>query len=225
MMEVRLLNFTPFPDLIVYLSARVCYSNVGFDEIQEEIEDREKVRALIREIIRSGHHSVLEHASFTFGIEGISRVTTHQLVRHRIASYSQQSLRWVNAKNISIIIPPSIQQNSEALKLFNEAIEKSKEIYNKLLDLGIPKEDARFIIPQGVSSMIVVTMNARELLHFFKVRLCNRAQWEIRELAKKMLEEVRRVAPIIFEVVGPPCVVDKMCREKNPCSQPLRGEG
>ncbi|KUK13350.1 MAG: thymidylate synthase [bacterium] len=218
-MKVKLLNFTPKPDLTVYLAARVCYSKVGIEELEEEISD-ERVKKLIRKVVMSGHHSVLEHAYFTFGVEGVSRVTTHQLVRHRIASYSQQSLRWVDAKDMEVVVPPSILERPEALMLFNEAIEKTREVYDKLLRIGVPKEDARFVIPQGISSKIVFSMNARELHHFFRLRLCTRAQWEIRELARLVLAEVRKVAPIIFEKVGPPCVMEGKCFEEKPCDSP-----
>lgn len=218
-MKVKLLNFTPDPDLTVYLAARVCYSKVTIEELKGEINE-DKVKALIRRVLRSGHHSVLEHASFTFGVEGVSRVTTHQLVRHRIASYSQQSLRWVSAEEMEVVIPPSIVDNPEALASFNEAVEVARKVYRKLLSLGIPKEDARFIIPQGVSTRIVFSMNARELHHFFRLRLCSRAQWEIRELARLTLLEVRKVAPLIFEIAGPPCVTEGRCLEEKPCDSP-----
>ncbi|MCD6363775.1 MAG: FAD-dependent thymidylate synthase [Synergistetes bacterium] len=218
-MKVKLLSFTPNPDLVVYLAARVCYAKVGIDELEEEASP-EKVRALIRRVIASGHHSVLEHASFTFAVEGISRVTSHQLVRHRIASYSQQSLRWVSAEKIDVIVPPSVKALPEAVRIFNDIVLKSREAYKKLLALGIPKEDARFIMPHGVSTRMVFTMNARELHHFFRLRLCSRAQWEIRELARMALLEVRKVAPIIFEKAGPPCITEGRCFEEEPCDTP-----
>lgn len=218
-MKVKLLNFTPNPDLTVYLAARVCYSKVSIEELEREASE-DKIKALIRKVVKSGHHSVLEHASFTFGVEGVSRVTTHQLVRHRIASYSQQSLRWVSASDMNVIVPPSISAIEEALKIFEETIKTAREAYNKLVNLGIPKEDARFIIPQGVSSEIVFTMNARELHHFFRLRLCSRAQWEIRKLARLVLLEVKKVAPIIFEEAGPPCITEGRCFEEKPCNEP-----
>ncbi len=218
-MRVKLLSFTPNPDLTVYLAARVCYSRVSVDQLEEEASP-EKVRSLINRVVSSGHHSVLEHASFTFAVEGISRVTSHQLVRHRIASYSQQSLRWVSAEGIDVVIPPSIREVPEALGIFNDIVSKSKEAYKKLIGLGIPKEDARFIIPHGVSTRMIFTMNARELHHFFRLRLCTRAQWEIRELAKMVLMEVRKVAPIIFEKAGPPCITEGRCFEEKPCDNP-----
>ncbi|MCS7233998.1 MAG: FAD-dependent thymidylate synthase [Synergistetes bacterium] len=218
-MRVKLLNFTPNPDFTVYLAARVCYSKVSIEELEKEAKE-EKVKALIKKVIKSGHHSVLEHASFTFGVEGVSRVTTHQLVRHRIASYSQQSLRWVNAGDMEIIIPPSVSANEEALKLFEEVIRFAKVVYAKLVELGIPKEDARFLIPQGVSSEIIFTMNARELHHFFRLRLCSKSQWEIRKLAYLAFLEVRKVAPIIFEKAGPPCITEGRCLEEKPCGNP-----
>ncbi len=218
-MKVKLLSFTPNPDLTVYLAARVCYSKVSVDQLEEEAS-LEKIRSLISRVVSSGHHSVLEHASFTFAVEGISRVTSHQLVRHRIASYSQQSLRWVSAEGIEVVIPPSVRRIPEALSIFNDIVSKSKEAYRKLIDLDIPKEDARFIIPHGVSTRMIFTMNARELHHFFRLRLCTRAQWEIRELARMVLMEVRKVAPIIFEKAGPPCITEGRCFEEKPCDNP-----
>lgn len=167
--------------------------------------------------------STFEHVSFTFGIDGLSRVASHQLVRHRLASFSQQSQRYVKMSPDpnAVIIPPSIQGNPEALRLFTESVRKSQETYAQLTALGIPKEDARFILPHGHSTRLVMTMNARELHHFFGLRLCRRAQWEIHELARKMLALCREKAPVLFEKAGPSCIFGK-CSEAKSCGKPYK---
>ncbi len=216
--KVRLLSYTPHPDRLVFIAARVCYSNKSIEEVIREAE-KESDFSLIRKVVERGHHSVLEHASFTFGIEGISRVCSHQLVRHRIASYSQQSQRYVSYEDgVNFIMPESVR-DSELSKEVNLFVQESQELYKKLVSSGIPKEDARFILPSGVETKIVVTMNARELHHFFSLRLCERAQWEIRKLALEMLREVRKVAPTIFEWAGPPCVRGSCPEGKNGCGK------
>lgn len=202
---------TPDPEKVVYVAARLCYSKFPVRELEKEANFKSP-KDFIRKLKASGHHSVFEHASFTFSLEGISRVTTHQLVRHRIASYSQRSQRYVDESNFSYVVPPSVEKNNEAKQLYEEYVAKAKEVYKALVDMGVDKEDARYILPQAVETKIIVTMNARELLHFFTLRCCNRAQWEIREMAKRMLAEVKRVAPIIFEDAGPACL-------RGPCPE------
>ncbi|MGB9681467.1 MAG: FAD-dependent thymidylate synthase [bacterium] len=214
-MEINLLQYTPEPDRTVAIAARLCYSKRGISELSEKLTE-DKTRELIKKLKSSGHLSPLEHASFTFGIEGISRVTSHQLVRHRIASYSQQSQRYVRVSNALFVIPPSVERNREAKLLTVEINEMAKKTYQKLIELGIPEEDARYILPQGITTKIIVTMNARELLHFFNLRCCLRAQWEIRMVANSMLKEVKKVAPIIFEDAGPYCFSGP-CPEEGPC--------
>ncbi|MCD6407688.1 FAD-dependent thymidylate synthase, partial [bacterium] len=164
---------------------------------------------------------VLEHVKFTFGVEGVSRALTHQLVRHRIASYSQQSQRYVKAENFEYIIPPLIEKDEILKKEFLTIMEEIKETYNRILkrfeEIGIKGEkanqDARYILPNAAATKIVITMNARELLHFFRVRCCSRAQWEIRELAYKMLEICKEKLPSVFENAGPKCVFLGYCPE------------
>ena len=150
----------------------------------------EQVQKLLAKIIKMGHASTMEHVSFTFGIEGVSRVLTHQLVRHRLASYSQQSQRYVAEHDFEYILPPSIEEKPEAKERFQSLMDDIQKAYNELADMGIPKEDARYVLANATETKIVVTMNARSLMHFFNLRCCNRAQWEIRELAYKMLEEI-----------------------------------
>ncbi len=209
-MEVVLLAYTPDPEGVVYTAARLCYSSKGIRELMGE-EGVSPMR-LIEQIKASGHHSVLEHASFTFGIEGISRVTTHQLVRHRIASYSQKSQRYVTEEAFQYILPATVAEKGEARELFLRTMDTCREAYNRLLDMGVPKEDARYLLPSGCETKIIVTMNARELLHFFSLRCCRRAQWEIRAMAKEMLRHCKRVAPVIFQDAGPPCL-------RGPCPE------
>ena len=155
---------------------------------------REKGEIIVNESI---------HVSFTFAIEGVSRVLTHQLVRHRIASYSQQSQRYVKEHNFATIMPPSISAIPEAKAKFEAINKEIQSLYTKWTEMGIPAEDARYILPNAAETKIVVTMNARALHHFFELRCCSRAQWEIRTLAEKMLVEVKKIAPALFENAGP----------------------
>ncbi|MEW6295263.1 MAG: FAD-dependent thymidylate synthase [Candidatus Diapherotrites archaeon] len=216
-LNVKLLRYTFEPEIAAALGAKMCYNKVGIDELVEGMT-KEKAEKLLNHIIDVGHHSVLEHASFTFAVEGISRACSHQLVRHRIASYSQQSQRYVDLSSFNFIVPPSIKGNQKALQKFNEALEKTKEAYGELVK-DAPKEDARFILPNAIETKIVITMNTRSLYNFFEKRLCTRAQWEIRALAQKMLEEVMKVAPLLFKECGPSCKTIGLCREgKNACN-------
>ena len=160
---------------------------------------------------------MLEHASFTFSISGVSRALTHQLVRHRIASYSQQSQRYVRLENPDFVIPESIRSDKIAREKYIKFIEYAWKVYRYLLKKGIPKEDARYVLPNATTTHITVTMNARELHHFFRLRCCMRAQWEIRKIAYMMLEEVKKVAPIIFKNAGPPC--DNCPEPDFPCDK------
>ena len=221
-MQVILLSHTPHPDELVAAAARICYRDVAASELLEN-EEENLSRKLIAELFRSGHTSTFEHVSFTFGIDGLSRVASHQLVRHRLASFSQQSQRYVKmTPDIeAVVVPPSIRGNDEALRVYQDCVRMAQETYGKLIALGIPKEDARFILPHGHSTRLVLTMNARELHHFFGLRLCKRAQWEIHELARLMLERCREVAPVLFEKAGPGCIFGK-CGEARTCGMPYK---
>ncbi|HPX60645.1 MAG TPA: FAD-dependent thymidylate synthase [Deltaproteobacteria bacterium] len=211
-MNVELLQYTPEPEKTVALAARLCYSPVSIGRLQEKLESTD-IEAFLDKIMSLGHQSVLEHVSFTFGLEGISRVTTHQLVRHRIASFSQQSQRYVSHKEeYTSIMPDSIAENEEARQIFAFMSETVHKAYAQLVDMGIPAEDARYILPNAAETKIIMTMNARELLHFFNLRCCRRAQWEIREMGIEMLRQVKKVAPVIFRDAGPGCI-------SNPCPE------
>lgn len=210
--SVDLVAYTPNPEKVIAMSAHLCYSPIGAKQIGENLDDA-KIARLVRQMVQSGHHSTLEHVSFTFAIEGISRACTHQLVRHRIASYSHQSQRYVKAVDFERIIPNTIKNKPEAKEKFEKLMEEISQVYNEFVEMGIPAEDARFVLPNAAETKIVVTMNARSLLHFFEERCCNRAQWEIRAMANMMLAEVRKVAPVLFAKAGPTCDAARFCRE------------
>jgi thymidylate synthase (FAD) len=212
-LKVRLLRHTSDAELLCGTAALTSTKSGSPSDILEKM-DLEKAKRIIKRVTGYGHVSVIEHASFTFSIEGVSRAMTHQLVRHRMASYTQQSQRYVTYDSLKkYVTPPSIVDNTEAKKIFDEALVKISETYKKLLNLKIPKEDARFILPNAARTNIIVTMNARELQHFFNLRCCARAQWEIREVATEMLRQAKKVAPILFESAGPSCVKLGYCPE------------
>ncbi len=218
-MRVDLLVHTPQPERTVALAARLCYSPVGIEELGETMTDDQALKR-VRMLRKLGHHSPLEHASFTVGVEGVSRALTHQLVRSRIASYSQQSQRYVKEGDFERVEPPSIRKDPQARQLFLEVMERSRQAYMELTGMGIPSEDARFVLGQGFASRIIVTMNARSWNHWFSLRCCNRAQWEIRALAARILEVLKQASPALFEDSGPPCVAEGICREgKKSCGR------
>lgn len=219
-MDVRLLNHTPDPERAIAVAARLCYAPVGAAELMEGMAD-DAVRKVLGVIMASGHFSTLEHASYTFAIDGVSRAMTHQLVRHRLASYNQQSQRYVSfADEPTFIVPPAVTADPAALARFEEATAEAFAAYRELIDSGVAAEDARYVLPNAVETKIVVTMNARELLHFFELRCCRRAQWEIRDVALRMLELVEPTAPFIFFDAGASCRRGP-CREgKMTCGEP-----
>lgn len=245
-MKVLLLQHTPDPEKVVALAGRLCYSPVGVDELNEKMTD-EQVQKFVKMLATLGHESPIEHVTFTFAVEGVSRALTHQLVRHRIGSYSQQSQRYVKLDQFEYIIPPAIEQIPKAKEIFIRAMEDDQIAYDNLVDIlknkyfwdkvkkeninvepleskeinkmlaSVEKqaiEDARYVFPNACETKIVFTMNARTLLNFFDKRCCNRAQWEIRELANEMLKLVKQVAPNLFRVAGRPCLKG-CCPEGN----------
>ncbi len=212
--KVYLLSHTPNPEKVVAYSANLCYSKSDIESTCNKFYDEKEVERLVNKLRDKGHMSTFEHVSFTFGIENISRVTSHQLVRHRIASYSQQSQRYVVLKDTFDYIVPDSIKNSEYYDEYCSYMEKGKILYDKMKDSGIKKEDARYILSNATTTNIIVTMNARALLNFFELRCCNHAQWEIRQVANKMLKQVKDVAPLLFKDAGPTCVMG-FCREKD----------
>lgn len=217
-MRVELLSYTRDADRICAAAGNSCYSEDPSYEIMESIDPE---RTLSR-IVGMGHLSVVEHAVFTFSVSGVSRALTHQLVRHRIASFSQQSQRYVSLTEPTYVTPHTVEGDPEAERIFDEAMDAVWEAYSKLEAMGIPAEDARYLLPNGCTTNITITMNARELLHFFSLRCCNRAQWEIREMADRMLALCREVSPVIFRDAGPGCMRGPCPEGKKTCGHPRR---
>ena len=222
-MKVVLLNYTKDPDQICAAAAQSCYSEKPASELFEETSG-ERAKKMIKKVADMGHLSVVEHAYFTFSIEGVSRALTHQLVRHRIASYSQQSQRYVNMDKAMYVVPPSIASDPEAKAAYTKAMDEAWAVYRKLAK-KVEKEDARYVLPNACHTNITVTMNARELWHFFSLRCCKRAQWEIRAVAWRMLQEAKKAAPILFESAGPGCYRGPCPEGAYACGKPYkRGE-
>jgi len=211
-MNVKLISFTPDAERKVAMAARLCYSPIGAAELEEKMSDTQ-VKNLVTKILSMGHFSTLEHAVFTFAIEGISRVLTHQLVRHRIASYSQQSQRYVKEHDFEFIVPPSVASNPAARERFEKLMQEIRDVYGELTAMGVHQEDARYCLANATETKILVTMNARALFNFFELRCCSRAQWEIRKMAELMLREVQAAAPLLFAKAGPTCISAGYCRE------------
>jgi len=212
-MNVKLIGFTPNPEKIPALAAKLTHSKTNPEELEKTSD--EELKAILKHVMNLGHTSVIEHTNFTFAISDVSRSLTHQLVRHRIASYAQQSQRYVNLNDPNYVTPPKIESNKKMKKAYDETMKNIWDEYNKLINLGIPAEDARFILPNAAFTNIIVTMNARSLLNFFELRCCQHAQWEIRQLANIMLQKVKKVAPTIFKNAGPACKSKGICPENK----------
>lgn len=235
-LKVKLLSHTPDAEKLIATAAKLCYSSSDIESLRDGLTD-DKVESFIDMIVSIGHESVVEHVSFTFGIEGISRACSHQLVRHRIASYSQKSQRYVSENGFEFITPPSVAGLPEAKAEYDRIIDEITRSYDKLAALLTEKhtsefmsqgmdeksarskasklanEDARFVLPNACETKIVVTMNVRSLFNFFRHRCCNRAQWEIRAVADEMLRQCLEVAPHIFAHAGPSCIAEGKCPE------------
>mgnify|MGYP004498395451 FL=1 len=241
-MKVSLIAYTPNPEKTVAAAAKMCYAAADVDTVMEGLTD-EKVANFVDMLAEIGHESPIEHASFTFAIEGVSRALLAQITRHRIASYSVQSQRYVAEKNFEYVIPPEIEKDETAKEIFLNSMAKAHEDYLKISEVLSEKyvkeflssgmeekeakrkaqkkaiEDARFVLPNACDTKMVATFNARSLQNFFKHRCCNRAQWEIRELACEMLKLVKEVAPNLFKKSGPPCVYGKCPEGKMSCGK------
>lgn len=213
---VKLLAYTPEPLAVIYAAFRQCYHDGFVGDMWEKLQNgeisREQQGEFVSKIISSGHESPVEHVSFTFAISGVSRALTHQLVRHRIASYSQQSQRYVDASHFDFILPPAIAKNPKILERYEnfmlEVAATYTDIKSMLEDDGrenLAKEDARMVLPQACASNIVISMNCRSLINFFEHRCCTRAQWEIRACANEMLGQCQNTLPEIFRHAGAKC--------------------
>jgi thymidylate synthase (FAD) len=238
-MKVTLLAHTPNPERLVATAARLCYSADDVATIMDEMcdHDAEKQIKLLQSI---GHESPIEHVCFTFAIEGVSRSLLAQITRHRLASFSVRSQRYVKIGDADYNIPESILLDLESRELYNRTIISAYKAYEeitrnlmlKYLNQGMDEksaekkaiEDARFVLPNAACTSMIVTMNARELLHFFRLRTCNRAQWEIREVADKMLAECYRVAPTIFKDAGCGCCSGSCPEGRMSCGKPRKAE-
>lgn len=246
-MVVTIIAHTPDPERVVATAAKLCYSNKHIDELNESLDDK-AIDRFINRLSDLGHESPLEHISFTFGVEGVSRALLAQITRHRIASFSVQSQRYVSMDDFGYVIPPEVDKNPEAKSVFINAMSDAMMAYNKLHSIlanahgrelianGMDddkawtaaekraNEDARFVLPNACETRMVFTMNARELLHFFSLRCCNRAQWEIRALADEMLRQVKEICPSIFKNAGPGCVRGKCSEGAMSCGHSRKSE-
>lgn len=222
-LSVSILSHTENPLETIYRAARQCYSVGSVADMEPVI--REQMAELVQRCIRSGHTSVLEHVSFTFAISGVSRALSHQLVRHRMASYSQQSQRYVKAGELEYVCPPSLKDKMSAERdFFLAALKRAEHAYRVLLD-SVPAEDARFVLPNATATNIVMTMNCRALLHFFEERCCNKAQWEIHRMAMEMMSCMVEELPEVFNFAGPKCRRLGFCPEEKGCGlQQKKGE-
>lgn len=220
---VSLITHSPNPQEVVSLAARLCYSNDSIDDLS--VKSAKNADEFITKLMEMGHMSPLEHVSFTFGIEGVSRTLLAQITRHRIASFSVKSQRYVSVKDMNYIVPPSITNlGQEAVGEYTAQMQTMFSWYKKWQTLlggekETSNEDARFVLPNACESKLIMTMNARELLLFFRLRCCNRAQWEIRQLAWQMLKLCYEVAPAIFSSGGAGCINGKCTEGKKTCGK------
>ncbi len=241
-MNVKLLAYTPDPERTVACAAKLCYAAADIDTVMEGLTE-EKTSSFINMLSELGHESPVEHASFTFGIEGVSRSLLAQLTRHRLASYSVQSQRYVKESAFEFVLPPEIEAMPETKREFLAAMEEDQRHYERLAELlqrkheteflaqGLGEkeakrkaekkaiEDARFVLPNACATKLICTMNARSLMNFFTHRCCARAQWEIRALADEMLRQVKAVAPDLFKKAGPPCLRSSCPEGKMSCGK------
>jgi len=242
MLHVELLAYTPDADKLVAAAAKLCYAKSDIGTLMDK-QTPDIVEKFLNTLSELGHESPIEHASFTFGIEGVSRTVLAQITRHRIASFSVQSQRYVDKSNFEYIIPPDIAAIPEALEEFMSAMEEDKRHYESLHNILAEKykqiniangmnekdaafaadkkanEDARFVLPNACDTRIIMTMNARSLMNFFRQRCCNRAQWEIRALAIEILKLVREVSPLLFAKAGPSCLYGKCGEGSYSCGK------
>lgn len=223
-LSVMEISHTDRPLETIYKAARQCYSRGSVADI--ESVRYEKMVELVQHCISSGHMSVLEHVSFTFAISGVSRALSHQLVRHRMASYSQQSQRYVKSGELEYVCPPSLNEETSLERaFFLDSLKAAEHAYRTMLDAGVPAEDARFVLPQAVATNLVMTMNCRELLHFIEERCCNKAQWEINALAWEIRDCLIATLPDVFEASGAKCKRLGFCPEEKSCGWfPQKGE-
>ena len=243
MAKVYLLAHTPSPEHTVACAAKLCYSSSAISQLRDNLTD-EKAASFVDMLSEIGHESPIEHASFTFGIEGVSRSLLAQITRHRMASFSVKSQRYVREGCFEYVTPPEIAEDEEALALYKEIMAADQKMYDRISEILMKKhfdaflaegkdektaqrlaekkaiEDARFVLPNACETQMVMTMNARSLMNFFKIRCCRRAQWEIQDIANQMLALVCEVAPNLFKKAGPSCLSGKCSEGKMSCGKP-----
>ena len=233
-LKVKLLAHTENPERIIATAAKLCYSSSDIEHIHEGL-DEEKTEKFLQRLIDLGHESPLEHVSFTFGVEGVSRALLAQITRHRIASYSVKSQRYVTEGQFQYIVPPAVAADKKASEIYIKTMENLQRQYDELTEIlknnhiseGMPEkaaekaaiEDARFVLPNACETKIVMTFNARSLINMFHHRCCERAQWEIRAMADEMLRLVKEIAPTLFKYAGPPCVSGPCPEGKMSCGK------
>lgn len=233
-LKVTLLTYTPEPQKLMAAAAKLCYARADIDTVMDGLTP-EKTEGFIDMLSGLGHESPMEHMNFTFGIENVSRSLLAQITRHRHASFSVQSQRYVKEFDFEFITPPQIEKNPHAKELYLKTMQDIAASYNALADMlkkeyvesGMGEkaaekkaiEDARYVLPNACTTKMIVTMNARSLMNFFKLRCCNRAQWEIRELAFQMLMLVKDVAPNVFRDAGPSCIRGGCSEGKMSCGE------
>lgn len=242
MLHVELIAHTPTPEKLIAAAAKLCYSSSGATDIMDGLTD-EKTDRFLAMLTELGHESPIEHTSFTFAIEGVSRSLLAQITRHRMASFSVQSQRYVRADGFSYVMPPAIEQDETARTLFVQTMDGLQDAYDRLTETLLARkvaqlerdgmltaktraaaekeaiEDARFVLPNACETKMMVTMNARSLYNFFRIRCCNRAQWEIRELAWQMFALCREAAPTLFSKAGPSCLHGACAEGKMTCGK------
>ena len=222
-MKVTLITHTPEPEKVIASAAKLCYSSSDIETLMNGLTT-EKIEVFIKKLTDLGHQSPLEHCTFTFGIEGVSRALSHQLVRHRIASYSQKSQRYVKEGGFEYIKPDTIKGEPSLNVAYDILMSKIQKFYDLAIEKGVPAEDARFVLPNACETKLIMTMNIRSLLHFFEERCCERAQWEIRQMADMMLNMCKEIAPNIFAKAGASCMRGKCKEGKMCCGNPKGGK-
>lgn len=221
-MKVTLITHTPEPEKVIASAAKLCYSSSNIETLMNGLTS-EKIESFIKKLTDLGHQSPLEHCTFTFGIEGVSRALLAQLTRHRIASYSVKSQRYVKEDMFEYITPKTIEEDDVLFLEYIRLMNNIQEFYNSAIKRGVPAEDARYALPNACSTQLIMTFNIRSLLNFFELRCCNRAQTEIRQMADMMLDICKEVAPNIFAKAGASCVRGKCKEGKMSCGKPIGG--
>jgi len=212
MIEVRVVNYTPNPELQIAIAARSCIEDKNYEFIKDELKQKD-IERIIKTVILKNHLSVLEHANFTFSISGVTRILTHQLVRHRIASYSQLSQQRTDSSELKFSTPPDIKNREDLLIEYEELLNQCRELYKRLIERGISFGSARYVLPSSFETKIVATLNARSLFNVFAQRECQKEDWEFRLVARMMHVELMKISPFIFKYAGPLCQTKGVCPE------------